>query len=305
MFTVVQTVSGHRISLPVVTAGLLFLTAGLKLLFAVRTTTWHVAYDLPSWLVLAAVEAELLVAFLLFTGLWPLFSWRAALILFIIFGLYSLYRISAGYESCGCFGPLRTSPVWSLALNIGIISLLVARRQAFTERRRTSAGIAKLCASTASYVVVGGLSVFVMIGSAQSLMIDDGSLIGNGKLVVLKPTEWINQKFPLDNVILPQTNVGNGKWVVLLYHHNCPKCQQVLPRYEQYADEIAKRGVNTNVMLLEIPPFGELLHGVGPALYARLSTDTEWFVQSPVEIQLSDGNVTFASLDLPSISDIP
>ena len=77
------------------------------------------------------------------------------------------------------------------------------------------------------------------------------------------------------------------------------------PRYERLAEESVRRGGHKQVVLIEVPPFGESENASGPARRTRLSPDREWFVQTPVEIQLRDGKVTLASQGLPSVADMP
>ncbi|MEX2167715.1 MAG: MauE/DoxX family redox-associated membrane protein [Pirellulales bacterium] len=292
-------------ALPLAVGSLLLVTALLKTFYAADTAQLRFAYELPRWLVIIAVQAELLVGLLLVSGISSRLTWVSGLGLFVVFATFSLYRALSGYESCGCFGPLEVNPWWTLTLDAVIVWLLVVQRQAFLERSQPPVGKVKLSASAAGYLLLGGSSLFLMVGSAPTDLRADDSLPSNAKLVVLKPTEWINQKFPLNDEMSPKIDVSDGESVVLLYHHDCSKCRDALPRYEQLAGEMAKRGDTAQVLLLEVPPYGMALDHIGLATRARLSADRQWFVQAPVEIQLWDGMVRLASLNLPSVSEVP
>jgi thiol-disulfide isomerase/thioredoxin len=120
-------------------------------------------------------------------------------------------------------------------------------------------------------------------------------------IVILEPSEWIGKPFPLQPYLHPKIEHSTGRWVVVLYHHDCPKCQEALPDYERLAREPNQLGVD-GILAVEVPPFGPNQNIGGTALkQARLSEAREWFVQAPVEIELDNGVVTSASLELPSI----
>lgn len=290
-------------ALSLVVSILLLVTAALKTFNTAVTAALQSAYDFPTWLMIAAVQAELVVAFLLLSGWNRRIGWRAALSLFSVFAMFSLYRTLAGYESCGCFGPFEVNPWWTFGLDAAVLSLLVVQRQAFLGQSQHSPSTNKLLAGAAGYALLGGLSFGMMAWSAPTNLRAEESLLSDTKLVVLKPTEWIDQKFPLNDEISPRIDVSEGKSVVLLFHHDCPKCQTAIPRYEQLAAELAVRG--GTVLLVEVPPYGESFDDAGQAKRAQLSADREWFVQAPVEIQLTDGMVQLASLELPSVFDSP
>ena len=291
-------------ALPIIVGGLLLVAATAKAVFARETAQLQVAYELPHWLVMIAVQAELVVGLLLVLGRMSRLTWISGLSLFVVFAAFSLYRALAGYESCGCFGPIKVNPWWTLALDAGIVSLFVAQRRAFTERR-TSLRRTALFAGAVSYFLLGGLSLSFMLASVPTLVRNGAAVMGDDAVLILRPTEWIGEVFPLNGAMSPRIDESRDDCIVLLYHHDCAKCQEVLPRYEQLAGEMAKRGDTAQVLLLEVPPYGMALDHIGLAKRARLSADRKWFVQAPVEIQLRDGMVRLASLNLPSVSEVP
>lgn len=284
---------------------LLLVTSGLKTLNPPASLVLEGGYGVPHGLFIAAVQAELIVGFLLLFGWRPYLGWLGALTLFLIFAAISLQGALAGRESCGCFGPLHIDPRWTLALDFTVVIVLLVQRQRFIARKPPLAKTTAF-AGMVGYLMFGTLSLFITIGSHPTALQAGQSLPVEGGLVVLEPAQWINQEFPLGSAILPRIECETREWIVLLYHHDCPKCQKALRQYERLARHLALHGESTQVALVELPPFGIVeFGGAGHAHRARLSSTREWFVQAPVEIQLREGKVTLASLDLPSISEVP
>ena len=115
-----------------------------------------------------------------------------------------------------------------------------------------------------------------------------------GDLYILEPETWIGQLFPLREHI--DIDVSQGNWVLLMHRHDCPKCQEAIPRYEQ----LAMLGPNDQVAIVEVPPHDTLHETLSDyCLVGRLSDDRDWFVETPIEIRLADGLVVSASTDLP------
>ncbi|MEM6484219.1 MAG: hypothetical protein AAF662_04460 [Pseudomonadota bacterium] len=121
-------------------------------------------------------------------------------------------------------------------------------------------------------------------------------------LVILEPEKWIGKPFPLGPHLSPRFRLDQGKWIVVLYHHDCSKCHEAMPLYEEFS-------AHQRVLLVEMPPYGPLAASYKG--HARLTDNREWFVQAPewfvqapVEIQLQDGVVVSASRELPRIGGL-
>jgi len=110
---------------------------------------------------------------------------------------------------------------------------------------------------------------------------------------MLQPETWIGKPLPIAEYI--DADLSSGDWTILLHRHDCPEFQEAVPRYEDLAYQ-------RNIAIVEMPPYNSELVADGPALHARLPDDREWFVQTPVEIQLDDGIVVNASTELPVIT---
>jgi hypothetical protein len=57
----------------------------------------------------------------------------------------------------------------------------------------------------------------------------------NQAVILLEPEKWVGRRCP----ILKYTDIGeelsHGSWLVVLYHHDCPRCRELVPEYEARA----------------------------------------------------------------------
>jgi hypothetical protein len=292
-----------RALLPSCFCGFLLAAVALKTFYFMETETIAVGrFAISPWLQIIAVQFELLLIFLFIAGISPLAVWRAAAALFAVFGIFSLARAVAGYDSCGCFGRVKVNPWWTFALDAGIVTMLLINRREFVERRPVLAGSRRFVACGVGCVLLSAVSLVVMARTAPASLSDGVSTLENRRLVILEAVKWIGREFPLRDALTPPVDLSAGNWTVLIYHHDCPKCQEVLPQYQRLVKEYGTSDESGHVLCLEVPPFGERVEYDGPARYARLSDDREWFVETPVEIQLTNGKVTLASTELPSVA---
>lgn len=140
------------------------------------------------------------------------------------------------------------------------------------------------------WLSLGLPAVFVMGNYAPAALSDAGVVVGSGEIVVLEPKKWIGRRFPLLNYTSIGDRLREGDWRVLLYHHDCPNCQEAIATLRA---DVARAG-NVQLALIEIPPYGERASGVfnsRPPIEGRLKAIKEWFVQTPVVLRLDDGRV--------------
>src|SRR5205085_2057938 len=108
-----------------------------------------------------------------------------------------------------------------------------------------------------------------------------GDLQTAGNLVILEPEKWIGKQIPLLAHIDIGEQLRTGKWILVLYHHDCSDCRAAVPRLV----EVSKDFVDVRLGLVAVPPFappGEDIVGpTGPYVLGRLSAQREWFVQTP------------------------
>jgi len=254
---------------------------------------------LGGWLLPIQVGVELGVGLFVLSGLyWRQVRW-VALLLFAAFATYSLSLAIGGAASCGCFGPLKVHPWWAFFLDLAVaFGLLISVRRSQLDSdpggRWQVPDLANRRTVTAVIVSLSVLSTAVLVRYADRRTVAAGDLLPEaGGLVVLEPNEWIGKPLPIAKFI--DLDLSSGTWIVLFHRHDCPDCQEAVPRYEELA-------IEQQVALVEVPPYGNSQSATsGAALCGRLTEDREWFVQTPVEIQLEDGVVTSASTELPAL----
>lgn len=232
------------------------------------------------------VGVELALGLLVLSGLyWRTLRW-GVVVLFTAFAGYSLYLAIGGAASCGCFGPLRVNPWWTFALDL-FVAIGLLSSTLLEGRRLASAPLSSRVSGHQALAVVVGVTAicttFLIRYAGQQTAVAGGLLTTVGDLVILEPEKWIGQQLPIAQSI--DFDLSAGEWIVLLHRHDCPACQEQVPRYEQRA------AAGERIALVEVPPFGDIEPQGEAAQYGRLRIDHEWFVQTPIEIQLHDGIV--------------
>ena len=122
-----------------------------------------------------------------------------------------------------------------------------------------------------------------------------------GDLYVVEIDGWLNRDFPL----LPHIDVGpelsRGEWVVLLYHHDCTKCQEALDQYEHELS--VANPLSCRFAFVEIPPWAPTERPtVGECVAGRLDASHDWFIEAPLHLLLSDGRVREVSREVLSVA---
>jgi hypothetical protein len=259
------------------------------------------------WFLIAVVQFEFFFALWLLSGLYPTWTWRAALACFSVFAGVTLSKGLAGESSCGCFGRVPVNPWYTLFLDLCAVAALLAFRPLSL---RVRAGVmapafassppgrgrvrARLAAVLALFLALGIPAGWTMSAYQAAALADSGDLIGSGKSVVLEPENWVGKPLPLLRYIDLGNQLTSGRWVVVLYRHDCPHCQRTVPQCAAHARELAAR-TGTRVALVEMPPYAEspawLGDGISTCVLGRLSDSRLWFVRTPVILTVEDGVV--------------
>ncbi len=280
-------------ALPRSLAGLLLIAAAfLKFYSPAEAATLQVFYNLPKWLIILGTHLELALGLALLTGVLPRLTRRLAIVVFGCFAMFSLYRLIGGYESCGCFGSLKVPPWVTSILDLTVLTGLLWQRDyslPICSPRWALATYALLAAPMISSVAMD----WVTADAVETRLVDTTS-----SPTILEPETWIGKPFPVTEFLEPAIDLSQGESVLLFYHHDCPHCQEALPKYEHLAADDPQR----QVLLIEVPPYGPAYQSSTAANAVRLSDRQEWFVQAPVEVTLNDGTVKSASLELPAVS---
>ncbi|MGE5612535.1 MAG: hypothetical protein ACM359_25025, partial [Bacillota bacterium] len=193
--------------------------------------------------------------------------------------------------SCGCFGRLSIPPRYTLLLDLTLLlSLLLIRppSRPFLPPPSPSPGTPGEGRGEGSLPRHPTLrNIFLLVSTLLLPLLLLPLRPSSASLLILDPPTWLNQRFPLLDHLDIAPELSTGQWSVLLYHHDCPNCQEVIPR-----DKNLSRRPAQKVAMIEIPPYGPPLPDPNPTyLSAKLPDSKEWFVTTPVELILKEGQV--------------
>ena len=281
------------------------LVLGLLLLIAASLKGYELATEPVAgqgllgsrWFLIGLVEVEILLGLWLLSGAAARAAWWAALVLFGAFAVFTLQRAISGAESCGCFGKVQLNPWYTLVLDCLAIGALILWRPgpAVGVADRTSVHRGTVAAILA--ILIGVPAGWAMARYEPAGLVD-GDIVGSSSFVILEPETWSGKPFPLAKHIDIGEQLVAGRWLVVLYRHDCPHCVESLPGYEQRARESADSEEKMAVALIAMPPYGspsqDPVSPTTPCVRGKLSDAREWFVQTPAEITLVDGQVVAA-----------
>jgi hypothetical protein len=243
---------------------------------------------------IGAVEAEALLGLWLLSGLRPRGARWAALAAFLAFFGISLSKALAGEASCGCFGRVPIGPQWTAAFDLGAILALWRWRPAEAEGRPVGRRWLRVAGVMLLFLVAGVPSGFVLAVSRPAVLDAEADIDAEQSVLVLEPEKWVGRRCPL----LPYADIGNelsrGRWLVVLYHHDCPRCRDVVPAYAARARAAAADPTAPRIAFLAVPPHGAPSWQFAPGSSCRegkLTASKEWFVVTPAVLRLQDGMV--------------
>jgi len=257
------------------------------------------------WFLMALVECELLLGVWLLSGIFSRRCRQVVLAVFAMFAIVALQKGFSGESSCGCFGRLEVNPWWTFGLDLLVLGAigkwtpLQIKQQAASETEVSlRSGVSRRTFAAAGIVFLVGVPISVqMLSAHHATLTQAGTIVGDGKLVILEPETWIGKPLPIATHIDIGDQLLEGEWILVLFHHDCPECQEALPQYEQLAQE----GGRKRIAVVEVPPYGKKANHTVASVYGRLSDKREWFVQAPVEIFVKNGIVEASSTGLPSL----
>ena len=206
---------------------------------------------------------------------------------FVLFCGVTLYKGISGAASCGCFGNVHVNPWITLFLiDLPAVILLGIFRPTLEKQRifylpHWLEPVPKL--SVLSFVFLIG---FTSVAVSSPVLIFNEPAMVTTQYEVLEPSEWIGKELPILEHIDIGEELKTGNWLVVLYHHDCPSCAEVIPKIEKMAEKLEGK-VFLQIAFVEMPPYGEVpisentLCKVG-----RLPETKKWFGTTPIVVLL-------------------
>ena len=235
------------------------------------------------------VEIELLIGLWLISGLYKRLAACFTIVYFLLLSGVSGYLIVAGSDCC-CFGRLVISPWFTFVFDVFSVATLCLLLSTTDFGNSISSHQITFFATLSAFLFFGIL-VFVSLPKYRVIASVNDDLGGEGELVVLDVEGWKLKPLP----ILDQIDIGDrlkqGSCLIVLYHTDCPRCNEVIKHYESMANTIG-----TAIVLLEIPHlsgynYQQPFRQYDKFMYAKLSRSKRWVVSTPIVLELNDGVV--------------
>jgi hypothetical protein len=274
----------------------LLLAAILKGFGPVAGSPVDLASSVDRRLLTAALVVEFILGTLLLFGDRGRRTWYCALVAFALFAVIAVARAVSGADTCGCFGNIHISPWYTAVFDITAVGVLIAFPPPVPDtqnRRRPGRAVAL----GAAWTVALSYGIWSTARGSPGRTEQGGLEIVSGETII-DTRDWIGKPFPLRGSIDVGDRLGDGHWIVVLYRSDCDHCRRAVPRYEALATKRRQHPGLAAVALVEVPPYasteGIARPGTG-AVLGRLSADREWFVPTPVAIELLHGKVIAAA----------
>lgn len=258
-------------------------------------TGFYLNPPLPSrYFLFLLIQAELLLAVWLLTGPIHKMCWRLVLITFGFFALFSLNTALHGQNSCGCFGRVPINPWYTALLDLAAVLALAIFRPTNVHAKSPCRKWRQMLLIATGILGSGLLAA----AAAQSKPADlgDGGVITGPGLVLLDPQSWVGKPLPILPYIDIEEDLSVGSWILVLVHDDCPKCREVLPRYENLAREWMLRGDAARIALISLPSTrsrdqSAVVEHRTICRRGRLSEQRQWFAETPTQLKVVDGLV--------------
>lgn len=253
-------------------------------------------------LLIAIVEFELALGLWLLAGLVPRLARCLCLGCFVAFLGTALYRAANGETSCGCFGTvIRVNPWYTAALDLAVVAALLSWRPGRRKPAVLAPRVLQRAGCWCVFLLLNVLGAIAMAAYRPILLSPEGYLIGAGDTVLLEPKEWVGNRLPLLKSIDMGDELTQGRWLLIVYRHDCPKCNKLISEIKELAPAVAENAATARVALLELPPYGKpLFYGglrTSPYRYGRLSAAKSWHIGTPTILLLDEGIVAAAEVN--------
>jgi len=278
---------------------------------------------------LVQLPLELSLGVWLISGLFRKAAWLVGTFAFFGFIGVTLYKGISGAESCGCFGQIHVNPWITLALiDIPMFLLLVINRPGKEYRLlpppwpNVYYAIVFAVPMVAALVFIAPALVAFRPDCVKPGQMNTQNPVIITKYVYIKPSPVEPNTLPVvndQNLPLPGdvnskpavvTPIQLSSWlehidiadqlrqgivVMLMYHHDCPVCATMVPKYDQYYRTMRQQNDSSMTFaFVAIPPYNEKgsVPADTPCLQGKLNERPDgklWAITSPYVVALIDG----------------
>ena len=288
----------------VLTAMVLFVAATLKALQLATEPVPGTSIFGARWFLMAVVEFEFLFGACLAANVWPRPAWVASLVCFAAFTCVSLFKAITGNSSCGCFGSIEVNPWYTLGLDISVLlsllryrppepSFLVRGVYAGTSRGQ-AASVKRVSVVLVTWLLLGTPMAFLMGSYSDTILTAQGRILGEGRIIVLRPELWVGQMFPLLSHLEIDETLSGGVWLALLYMNGCSECDAAVASYEALSRDFCGHPGCPRIALIECDPAEHQDRSslsVSKAVRGALNDTWEWRVSKPQVLLIENGKV--------------
>ncbi|MHC4717957.1 MAG: Ig-like domain-containing protein [Planctomycetota bacterium] len=246
-----------------------------------------------------AVQFEIVLGLLLVSGLYRRLAWLMAVCYLAVLTCVSSFRGAAGQGALPAIWGVSIPPWCQVGVWICLLGGMVLVRPPLRSGVRARRYWLRYFG-----VLLGALAVGAPCGIAMALHSPPPTSVANlaggdgdadSSIVILEPENWTGKALEILNHIDVGGRLTKGAWTVILYHHDCPNCRELLPEYEKQAKAMAA-GSGGKFAFVEMPPYAgegeDPVSAAGGSLRGRLSAATNWFAATPVVMWMDDGVVT-------------
>jgi hypothetical protein len=311
-------------------AGLVLIAASiLKIheMLVVCIPGWREHGVWESWeFTLLQIPIELCLGLWLISGLFRKAAWLAGTLAYCGFIFVTLYKGMAGAESCGCFGQIHVNPWITLGLiDVPMFIVLLMNRPG-DDYKLLPPPWPNIWHALIFAAPIFGVLIFFgpLLVAFKPVCIkpDDAAKV----VIVYKDKIVYRDRMTTEPNITPVTNpdikpdvtpiattqqaelwswlqyidiadqLKEGVVVVLIYHHDCPICATMVPRYDQYYKKMKELGDESmKIAFVAVPPYGD--KGPVPAdticLRGKLTEKDEqkFAIMSPYVVALFNGQL--------------
>ncbi len=234
--------------------------------------------------------------------------------LFAVFLVYSLWKGFTGADSCGCFAQITINPWLMAGIDAAVVAICFWLRSGNgrASNGRSAAGgmlmpriagpllaMALLAFGVSAATLRAGAVTAPAVAAADGTMnVAAAAAAGvpgitlHGTLAILEPDRWTGHPFPvagnLESPTGPVPDLTQGTWTILFTNAGCPACAVAKAKLQQQAAADTSSMQYAVIETTRTPASG-LSERVSELM---LSADYEWFVQTPVSLDMADGQIT-------------